>query len=298
MKVKFGKYSQLATHRDGLDFLFHFTTVESKYVGLPEEFRMTEPHHLIVGLSGTLHAIWGLDHPQLVKTLFELGKRHLIEKIKDGTLAQKEELQLGTSNAPNEPPFDTTRIPEPQGFEVIVPMEKPNLSHNQEGLMLGGQIVDALDNINAIFHDHHNELLFVPLEFRATLEMVRPANTKEEYIVRVISLAQLIDRLNLSVLRTITHEADNQVRSIGLLDKYLRLLGYDSEPIVKTLRSIVRLRQGYPVHTDTATGVREAHTILEISYPVTDFKISWLKLLGQFLDALLEIKKAIEKETK
>ena len=297
MKLTFGKYTQLATHRDGLDFLFHFTAVDGKYVGAPEEFRLTEPHHLIVGISGTLAAMWGLQHPQLVKTLFEFGKRHVIEKVKDGTLAKKEELQLATSNAPHEAPFDTSRIPEPEGLEVMVPMEKPNLPDNREGLQVGGQIVDTLDNINAIFHDHRNELLFVPLEFRATLELVRPANTKEEYIVRVLSLAQLIDRLNTSVLRTITGETDSQVRSISLLGKYLISLGCDSDKIVKTLRSLVRLRQGYPVHTDTADGVREAHKYLGINYPVTDFQESWLKLLGHFLDALNEIKNEIEKET-
>jgi len=298
MKIQFGPYKQLPTYRDGLDFVFHFTTVDSKYVGAPEEFRMTESHQLVVGISGTLEAMWGLQHSQLIKTLFELGKRHIIEKVKDGTLASKEELQLASSNAPKDPPFDTNRIPDPQGFEVIVPMEKPNLSDNQEGLQIGGQIVDALDNINAIFHDHHNDLLFVPLEFRATLEMVRPANTKEEYIVRVLSLAQLIDRLNLSSLRKITGETDTQVRSISLLEKYITSLGGSPDIVIKTLRSLVRLRQAYPVHTDTADGVREAHQFLGIGYPVTEFKTAWLNLLAHFLSALMEIKKVVEKETK
>jgi len=175
-----------------------------------------ESYRLVVGISSTLRVMWGLQGLPLVKTLFELGKRHLIEKVKDGTLTSKVELQLATSNAPNEAPFDTSRIPGPQDFEVFVPMEKPNLSENREGLQLGGDIVDMLDNSNAVFYDDFDYLLFVPQEFRATLELVRSANTKEEYIFRVISLAQHIDRLNLSALRKLTKEPDTQLKSISL----------------------------------------------------------------------------------
>jgi hypothetical protein len=298
MKVTFGKYTQLAITRDGIDFLFNFVTIDDKYIGKPEEFRMAREHHIIVGISGTLATMWGLQQSELVKTLFEFGKRHIIEKIKDGTLTQKEELQLATSNAPNKSPFDTSRIPDPQGFEVVVPMEGHNLHDNTIGLQIGGQIVDMLDNINAIFHDHYNELLFVPLEFRATLEMVRPANSKEEYIVRVLSLSQLIDRLSVPALRRITRETDSQVRSISLLEQYLSSLESDPDKIVKTLRAIVRLRQGYPVHTDTADGVREAHKYLGINYPVTDFVQAWLILRGHFLNTLTEIRKSVERDVK
>jgi hypothetical protein len=297
IKIKFGDYRQLPVVRDGLDFLFHFTTVDTKYIGAPEEFRLVEPHQLVVGISGTLQTMWGLQGMPLVKTLFELGKRHIIDKIKDGTLTSKTELQLATSNAPQQAPFDTNRIPDPKGVEVIVARNKPNLSDNQEGLRLGGDIVDILDNINAIFHDHFGHLLFVPQEFRATLELVRPANTKEEYIVRVISLAQLIDRLNLPALRKLTGENDSHVKSISLLEKFLISIGGMPEPAIQTLRSLVRLRQGYPVHTDTADGVREAHKFLGLGYPVTEFQQSWPILLNHFLQALQLIKKNIEQHS-
>jgi hypothetical protein len=298
IKIKFGQYKQLPVTRDGFDFLFHFTTVDLKYVGVPEEFRMIEAHHLVVGISDTLLAIWGLEGLPLVKTLFELGKRHLIEKVKDGTLTSKVELQLASSNAPNLAPFDINRIPNPNGVEVIVSMEKPNLSENQEGLHLGGEIVDVLDNINAIFHDHFGSMLFVPKEFRSTLELVRPANTREEYIVRVISLAQLIDRLNLSALRKLTNENDTQVKSIVLLERFIGLLNDKPEPAIQIFRSIVRLRQGYPVHTDTADGIREAHKLLGIGYPVTEYQIAWTTLLNHFLKALQHIKAIVDKQKK
>ena len=294
IRIKFGDYKQLPITSDRLDFLFHFTTVDSRYVGSPEEFRKTEPYHLVVGISGTLRAMWGLQGLLLVKTLFELGKRHLIEKVKDGTLTSKVELQLATSNTPNKAPFDTGRIPDPQGFEVFVPMEKPNLSENREGLQLGGDIVDMLDNINAVFHDHFGDLLFVPKEFRATLELVRPANTKEEYIFRVISLAQLIGRLNLPALRKLTKESDTQVKSISLLEKFIVSLGYKPELSVPILRALVLLRQGYPVHTDTADGILAAHKFLGIGYPVTEYRTAWLTLLNHFHKALQHIKEVVE----
>jgi len=277
-----------------LDIRFNFTTVGSQYIGKPEEFSKTESHQLIVGITGTLHAMWDLQDPNLVKTLFEFGRRHLIEKIKEGTLSSKVELELGTLNAPHKAPFDTNRISDPQGYEEIVPMEKQNLSDHQDGLQLGGQIVDILDNINVIFLDRFGHLLFVPQEFRATLELVRSANTKEEYIVRVISLAQLIDRLNLSALRVLTKETDTQVKSISLLEKFIVSHGGNPEVSVPILRALVRLRQGYPVHSDTATGVREAHDFLGIECPVTEYRLAWINLLNHFLKALQHIKEVVE----
>ncbi len=296
IKIRFGTYKQLPVTRAGLDFLFDFTAVDSKYLGAPEEFRMVEPYHLVVGISYTLQSMWGLQGLPLVKTLFELGRRHLVEKVKDGTLTSMVELQLATSNATNQAPFDTSRIPNPEGVEVTVPIEEPNLSDNREGLQVGGRIVDTLDNINAVFHDRFGHLLFVPQEFRATLELVRPANNKEEYIVRVISLAQLIDRLNQSELRKLTDENDCQVKSISLLEGFMKSLGGKPEPAIPILRSLVRLRVAYPVHTDTADGVREAHKFLGIGYPVSDFRAAWLTLLNQFLKALQQIKDAVEND--
>ena len=298
IKIRFGTYEQLPITRPGLDFLFLFTAVDSKYVGTPEEFRMIEPHHLLVGISYTLQSRWGLQGLPLIKTLFEFGKRHVVERVKDGTLTSMVELQLATSNAPDQAPFDISRIPDPEGVEVTLPMQKPNLLDNPEGLQLGGEIVDMLDNINAVFHDHFGCLLFVPQEFRATLELVRPANSKEEYIVRVISLAQLVDRLNIPSLRTLTNEKDSQVKSISLLERFIMSLGGKPEPAIPILRSLVRLRQAYPVHTDTADGVREAHMILGVGYPVTEFRTAWLTLLTHFLKALQHVKDVVEKDKK
>lgn len=296
IKIKFGDYRQLPITRDGLDFLFSFTIVDSQYVGSPEEFRKVEHCHLLVGISGTLDTMWGLQGLPLVKTLFELGKRHLVEKVKDGTVSSRTELQLASSNAPKKAPFDTARIPDPKGVEVFVPMEKPRLSDNREGLQLGGEIVDILDNINAIVHDRFSNSLFVPREFRATLELVRPANSKEEYIVRVISMAQLIDGLNLASLRKLTNENNSKVKSITLLERLMTSLGGKSDPAIPILRALVRLRQGYPVHTDTADGVRKAHKFLDIGFPVTEFNEAWLKLRSHFLKALQHIKDVVEKE--
>ena len=298
VRLTFDRYEQLPTYRDGFDFLFRFRTVDTKYVGAPEEPKKTRHHKLIVGITGRVDGAWQLFNGELVKTLFELGKRHVISKIKDGTLGDKEELQLTSVNAPNEPPFDPKLIPEPNGDVTIIPTEKANLSDNPEMLHLGGEIVDALDNINTVFHYFRGAVLFVPRDFRATLELVRPANSKEEYIVRVSSLAQLVDQLNTTALREITGVTDSQVRSVSLLEKYLTSLGADPQSPVKTLRQLLRIRQGYPIHADTAEGVQEAYEYFGIDYPVTDFKDARIKLLRTFLKALLEILGVLKKETK
>ena len=58
-----------------------------------------------------------------------------------------------------------------------------------------------------------------------------------------------------------------------------------------------RLRQGYPIHTDKANGVIEAHSFFEIDYPINDFKSAWEKLLISYLEVLKELFDLIKKET-
>ncbi|MGO9480188.1 MAG: hypothetical protein ACLP05_00210 [Candidatus Kryptoniota bacterium] len=298
IRVAFGIYEQLPTDSEGFDFVFHFTTVSVKYVGAPEESKMTRHHEVIVGVTGSLDGAWQLQHDQLVKTLFEFGRQHVLGKLKDGTLGEREELQLSSANTPPRPPFDTSRIPDPDGVEFIVRFEEDPLAGKLEMSQIGSEIVDALDNINTIFHGVHDDLLFVPREFRAALELVKPVNSKDEYIVRTISLAQLVDQLNSAVLRKIVGETDSHVRSISLLERYMISLGSNPELVVKTLENILRVRQGFPAHAETTDGVREAHQYFGIGYPVTDFKDARRNLLSAFLKALMEIEKVVQKETK
>ena len=78
---------------------------------------------MIVGISRTLATVWahrGVENEGLVKTLFEIGKRHVIQKVKDGPLAELDEVQRSTANQSNDPPFDPSLIPDHKATKKLL----------------------------------------------------------------------------------------------------------------------------------------------------------------------------------
>jgi len=125
--VTFYKSCNLSNRsRHATEYGFQFRVVDSSLLGTPEEISETRDYFLKVGITEILAASWGLSDTDLFKVLFEYGKRHVIQKIKDGTLSEEEELWLSTASHPTTCPFDPSRI-EIKGevsFEVEIP-EKP-----------------------------------------------------------------------------------------------------------------------------------------------------------------------------
>jgi hypothetical protein len=294
--IRFGAYKLLPSVRDAIEFIFPFSVVESIYRGSPEEALKTTNHRIKVAITGTLHACWGLDDQSLIKVLFEHGKRQIIQKLKDGSLTDAQEYTLSTSNSPHRSPFDPTKISEPVGAEVHVTIENTDLANNLNELQVGTLIVDAMDNINARFHDLHGQDLFVATEFRATLDLIRPASSRDEFTVRVITLAHIIDHLNLNLLRKITGVTDSKFASISLLEQYLKSIKGDYSLVIKTFRNLVYLRNGYPVHTDKDGRVIDAHKYFAIKYFPSDFREAWLTLLKGFLKALDLLKSSFDQK--
>lgn len=121
-KVRFGKPYLLPKTRDVVEYQFPFTVI-----GAPEEESETKQHNVKVVITGVLDACWGLSRPDLVKVLFEYGKRHIAEKLEGGTLSDKEELYLSTSNYPDECPFDPSMISDPSQASTNVTIPEKSL---------------------------------------------------------------------------------------------------------------------------------------------------------------------------
>jgi hypothetical protein len=125
-KVIFGKPDPLPKTRDAVEYQFPFTVVDSSPTGAPE--KESETKHIVkVGISGVLDACWRLSRPDLVKVLFEYGKRHIAEKLKGGTLSDKEELQISGSSHPDECPFDPSMISDPSQASINVTIPEKSL---------------------------------------------------------------------------------------------------------------------------------------------------------------------------
>ena len=105
---------------DSRSFLYHFSCVDAAVVGAPEEARVTTEHRLIVTIANNRLPAWKLTDADLIKVLFEIGRRKVIEKVKEGSLQQEERVMVNTGTHSAICPFDPTCIKEPDGavFEV------------------------------------------------------------------------------------------------------------------------------------------------------------------------------------
>lgn len=303
-RITFSRPRMLPITRDGVDIVFPFTLIDKEFIGTPEEENKYSERYIKVGISGTLIACWGLgrnsneDIESLAKLLFEYGKRHIIQKIKDSTLSEKEEIDLTTANAPERCPFNPKKTHNPEGAYYDIEMPDRTISQAIDESQFAAAIIDARDNINAIFKDRHKERLLLLTEERCLLEFFRPASSSEEFSYRLASLAGLATNINISLLRQITGITDKNTKSLSLLEAFLqsRKNNGDVDLCIKILRNINRIRQSYPVHSDQVNGVLDAHRFFDLSYPVKDFKDAWIKVQGKYkkaLEIILEILKEI-----
>lgn len=105
---------------DSRGFLFPFACVETNLVGTPEEVGHTSKHRLIVTIANNRLPAWGYSEPDLVRVLFEIGRREVCQRAKSGTLKPDTRVQVDTESHSKTPPFDPLRIVVPDGaaFEV------------------------------------------------------------------------------------------------------------------------------------------------------------------------------------
>ncbi len=272
------------------DYLYGFSLVDISLIGMPEENYYTSQHRIKVSISGRMEAAWLVQQTNIDfdKICFEYGKRELIQKIKDGSIQEYQELEITSINYPNICPFQSDRIVLETGvftdFEVTERvMEDINL------LQIASTIIDFRDFINAILKERHGKKLIQYTEERDILQLFRSANNIEDFVYRISALKLFATNLNEELLRELTNDQNKEDRSITLLEKYLKsLVNYDAVAIT-TLRNINRIRQMYPIHGDNTDGVQEAHTYFQIEYPIQNPSEAWKKILNSYRDALSRI---------
>ena len=226
--------------------------------------------------------------------MFEYGKRHIVQKLRDGALGEDEELDLHTANVELPCPFDPARIENPISAVVELNATNKNIMKDSRLLQIASAIIDARDNINAIFNLKHKEKLIILSEERDLLQFFRDAESSEDFFFRLCALANAATKINLECLRRLTQVEDKKIKSIQLLETYLHNNGILNPHIVDTLRNINKIRQGYPVHSDRAKGVLDAHGYFGIEYPVKDYSVGWQKLLMSYLQALQQLLEALK----
>jgi hypothetical protein len=134
--IRFGEAQNVTNPGDdGVRFSFPFTVIDSCFLGAPEEEKETEHHRVNVFILDSRKQTWGFKsrranddppEPELMKVLFELGKRHVIELVKTGTLPKQNTILLTISHAshPGDLPFNPNAIVGPPGEPIEVEVKR------------------------------------------------------------------------------------------------------------------------------------------------------------------------------
>lgn len=110
---------------DWVQFGFPFSVVDSSLEGKPEEKAQTREHRLIVRICRNRLPAWHFSDENLMKVLFEYGRRTIEEHVAADTLPTGDTYtfhreMLTTSNTPHECPYDPDRIRNPDGYSMQV----------------------------------------------------------------------------------------------------------------------------------------------------------------------------------
>lgn len=283
--VRFISKRWMPNVRDAYGLELRYEVVDERYIGLPEESSETLAGRLVVGASGTLATCWGLGDDDLALVLSEYARRHLHSRLFEGYVPDNEQLLLTPHNTPEQLPFDPSRIaPIEEPFVVIEDASASWTSGEIQGN--AGDIISLRDNINALTVERYGFRLFTLVNERQLFELTRPCTTVEEFSHRLAAFAVLVTSMDTKALQEELGSSTNG--SLNLLGELLRR-DFPEAPIdsiMNCLRSGNRLRQMYPMHTDTADGVLEAHRYFRLPYPIMEYDDAWNAIKNAYRQAL------------
>jgi len=275
--------------RAAAQFLFNYE--------VRDENNLVHYNRILVIISDVLCTNWGYpfwsqrpdrDYPGLIKILLQYAKDRIIEKLKEGTLNEFEELLMLSTEYPSLPPYNPENLIATEHAEYDIEIGQKNIGQEIKENKLAASIIETRDIVNTIFYSKHKAKLLLLNEERNLLDFFKTANTEEEFSHRMASFGEVTRNLNIDILRKITGITDSQQRSIQLLKSFFDRNNINGDKIIETLKQIGRVRQGYPVHTDI-TGVISSLDYFKIKYPITNYEEAWLIFLNEYLSALKQL---------
>lgn len=296
--IRFLEPYETPTTRDAFEVSYAYQLIEEKYFNQPEQDFYIRNYRLKVGITGRMDAAWRAkdENFNLMKVLFEFGKRHVIQKLKDQTLQENEELIISSTTYPDKCPFDSSKLDYPNDKWIEIKLENKPIMKEKEFSELAAFIIDARDNINTLFHKLHKDKLFLLDQERDLLQLFRNAKSPEEFTYRVTALRNIIINLNVTKLIELVNDNQTDIQSINIFERHLKKEfpnDYD-ESVIKIFRHINRLRMSYPIHSDQVEGILEALKYFGLVYPINDFTKAWKIILTYYkksLEVLLELYK-------
>ena len=151
----------------------------------------------------------------------------------------------------------------------------------------GRNLIMELDGVNRYARTRLGFSLFQTSVYQATLDVIRPVDSRDEFAVKVQALALLLDQINGDVTRVL-EEAGRQVPD-GSINRVEALLDHRGIPVtvgtINVLRDVRRLGNDYPRHVGNRE-VAAAATRLGLVLPVEDPVTAWSIILRHTIESL------------
>jgi hypothetical protein len=234
---------------------------------------------------------WGLQFVQngnAEKILLLLAKDRIIEKVKEGSLNEYEELIMMLKDVPVERPFSTDQYLEVSNALFVVEIATKPLSEVMNNSPRATSIIETIDHINALFQYLEKDDLLVIHQVRDILCFFKEVKTQDEFVSAIASLFNIVGCINVKKLRALLSDPNNKDHSITLLEKYLTSQSMNCVEVVKVFRAIGKIRKGFPIHIDRDI-VQGCHD-LGLEYPIEDYESSWILILSHYQAAISKIK--------
>jgi hypothetical protein len=252
----------------------------ANYIVTNKGFRKDEVSEHWIRITLTQFAIlgWGFggisDNNLLIKVAFPFAIEMISEKVKDGTLKEFEEkiISRGTDTMPY--PYDLDKISVIEGYEIAFPEEDIDIGRRIETNKLADSIIELRDNINALIYSKKNEILLKLGQERNILYLFRRIDNREQFTFAISTLGNLVNDINTDLLKILIKDVPPDKKPFQLLELFLSRVDFEPFNTVNIFRTINRIRQGFPIHTDK-TDIILALKKFGIEYPIQDYNKAW-----------------------
>lgn len=133
--VKCGTLKNISVAGRNFTIAIPFEVVDSAFIGKPEQDSVTEHHQLVVSIGDIRQDTWNLPGPDLMKVLFEFGRRYVENLIRAGALPVGNAVTMPmittATHREDACPFNPAQIQDPSGMTFTVEVDKAPIGFRQ-----------------------------------------------------------------------------------------------------------------------------------------------------------------------
>lgn len=280
-------YCESINSNNRTDFIFYYQISNDKEV---IKVRNKLKIEFTENLEITWQSKYNIKKSDLKKVLFQYAKEEVIKRFKNGILSDFEELLMSTETNTKCLYTEIDLLSEPNNTILEVEVGNSYIVNSPEDEKKPStQIIELRNVINVRFKSLHNDKLFVNKEMDV-IDLMKKTNTESDFTQRLIHLSNLVQGMNISVLRKEIEDSGTDDKSITLLEKYFKKNSIENTEIVKVKRCIVDIRNGIShTESDEKNKTIKAYEYLNLDYPITDNNKTWNSILKKYHRVLKQL---------